>query len=103
GQYAYQGPIKNAGGTIIARSDMSAYADASGAYVLTESAHVYTLASDCHSWVSDKSYAAVNGDSGGSESPTVFKAGNTYYWIGSYKNGRGAQKKLYPTPPRMRR
>ena len=35
---------------------MSAYADDTGAYVLTESAHVFTLASDCHSWLSDKSY-----------------------------------------------
>jgi hypothetical protein len=70
GQYAYKGPLKNASGTIIARSDMSAYADETGAYVLTESAHVFTLASDCHSWISDRSFSSVNGDSGGAESPT---------------------------------
>ena len=97
GQYAYKGPLKNASGTIIARSDMSAYADETGAYVLTESAHVFTLASDCHSWVSDKSFSTVNGDSGGAESPTVFKAGSTYYWIGSYKTGWRANNNFYST------
>ena len=101
GQYAYKGPLKNASGTIAAHSDMSAYADDTGAYVLTESGHVYTLAADCHSWVSDKSYSAVNGDSGGSESPTVFKAGNTYYWIGSYKTGWRANNNFYSTAPAM--
>jgi hypothetical protein len=101
GQYAYKGPLKNASGTIIARSDMSAYADETGAYVLTESAHVFTLASDCHSWVSDKSFSSVNGDSGGSESPTVFKAGSTYYWIGSYKTGWRANNNFYSTAPAM--
>ncbi len=97
GQYAYKGPLKNASGTIIARSDMSAYADETGAYVLTESAHVFTLASDCHSWVSDRSFSSVNGDSGGAESPTVFKAGSTYYWIGSYKTGWRANNNFYST------
>ena len=58
GQYAYKGPLKNASGSIAAHSDMSAYADDTGAYVLTESGHVYTLATDCHSWLSDKSYSA---------------------------------------------
>jgi len=101
GQYAYKGPLKNASGTIIARSDMSAYADETGAYVLTESAHVFTLAGDCHSWVSDKSFSNVNGDSGGAESPTVFKAGSTYYWIGSYKTGWRANNNFYSTAPAM--
>jgi hypothetical protein len=101
GQYAYKGPLKNASGAIVAHSDMSAYADDTGAYVLTESAHVFTLASDCHSWLSDKSYSAINGDSGGSESPTVFKAGTTYYWIGSYKTGWRANNNFYSTAPAM--
>ena len=98
GQYSYQGPLKNASGTIAAHSDMSAYADDTGAYVLTESGHVYTLASDCHSWLSDKT-VSVNGDSGGSESPTVFKANGTYYWIGSYKTGWRANNNFYSTAP----
>jgi hypothetical protein len=101
GQYAYQGPLKNASGALAAHSDMSAYADDTGAYVVTESGDVYTLATDCHSWVSDKSYSAVNGDSGGSESPTVFKAGSTYYWIGSYKTGWRANNNFYSTAPAM--
>jgi len=101
GQYAYKGPLKNASGTIIARSDMSAYADETGAYVLTESSHVFTLANDCKSWVSDKSYSVINGDSGGSESPTVFRAGTTYYWIGSYKTGWRANNNFYSTAPSM--
>jgi hypothetical protein len=99
GQYAYKGALKNASGALAVHSDMSAYADDTGAYVLTESGHVYTLASDCHSWVSDKTYGAVNGDSGGSESPTVFKAGDTYYWIGSNKTGWRANNNFYSTAP----
>ena len=101
GQYSYQGPLKNASGSIAAHSDMSAYADETGAYVLTESGHVYTLASDCHSWLSDKSFSAINGDSGGAESPTVFKAKGTYYWIGSYKTGWRANNNFYATAPAM--
>ena len=97
GQYAYRGPLKNAAGQIAAHSDMSAYADETGAYVLTEGGHVYTLAEDCHSWLSDKSVPQVNGDSGGSESPTVFRADGTYYWIGSYKTGWRANNNFYST------
>jgi hypothetical protein len=78
---------------------MSAITDGDKAYVITESGHVYTLAADCHSFTSDKAYAAVNGDSGGSESPTVFKAGSTYYWIGSYKTGWRANNNFYSTAP----
>jgi hypothetical protein len=101
GQYSYKGPLKNASGQLAVHSDMSALTDGAAAYVITESGHVYTLATDCHSWVSDKSYSAVNGDSGGSESPTVFKAGNTYYWIGSYKTGWRANNNFYSTAPAM--
>ncbi len=97
--YQYQGPLTNSGGQIAAHSDMSAYADESGAYMLTESGHVYTLSSDCHSWVSDQSFSATNGDSGGAESPTVFKADGTYYWIGSYKTGWRANNNFYSTAP----
>lgn len=100
GKYSFKGPLTNASGTIAAHSDMSAYADNTGAYVVTESGEVYTLATDCHSWVSDKA-AAVNGDSGGSEAPTVFKAGSTYYWIGSYKTGWRANNNFYSTAPAM--
>jgi hypothetical protein len=99
GKYAYQGALKSGTGALAVHSDMSAYADETGAYVLTESGHVYTLSADCHSWVSDKTYGAVNGDSGGSESPTVFKAGSTYYWIGSHKTGWRANNNFYSTAP----
>jgi len=99
GQYTFQGALTNAGGTTAAHTDMSAYADETGAYVLTEGGHVYTLGTDCHSWLSDKSFSAVNGDSGGSESPTVFKASGTYYWIGSYKTGWRANNNFYSTAP----
>lgn len=99
GQYAYKGPIKNASGALLVHSDMSAYADDTGAYVLGESGHLYTLASDCHSWVSEKTISAVNGTSGGVESPTVFKAGSTYYWIGSNKTGWRANNNFYSTAP----
>jgi hypothetical protein len=101
GQYSYKGVLKNAGGASIVHSDMSAYADASGAYVLTESAHVFTLAADCHSFLSDKVFSAVNGSSGGAESPTVFKADGTYYWIGSNKTGWRANNNFYSTAPAM--
>lgn len=97
GQYQYRGPLENASGQVAAHSDMSAYADETGAYVLTEGGHVYTLSRDCHSWLTDKSVPQVNGDSGGSESPTVFKAKDTYYWIGSYKTGWRANNDFYAT------
>jgi hypothetical protein len=100
-KYAYKGPLKNASGQIAAHSDMSAYADDSGAYVITESGHVYPLASDCHSWLADKSFSAINGNSGGAESPAVFKAGGTYYWIGSYKTGWRANNNFYSTAPAL--
>ncbi|HEX7508651.1 MAG TPA: family 43 glycosylhydrolase [Polyangia bacterium] len=100
GKYTYKGPLTNASGTTASHSDMSAYADETGAYVITESGHVYTLASDCHSWLSDKS-VAVNCTSGGSESPTVFKAGGTYYWIGSNKTGWRANNNFYSTASSM--
>ena len=80
-------------------SDMSAITDGDDAYVITESGYVYSLAGDCHSWVSVNHYSAVNGDSGGSESPTVFKAGGTYYWIGSNKTGWRANNNFYSTAP----
>lgn len=99
GPYEYAGPLKNANGQIVAHSDMSAYADETGAYVLTESGHVFTLADDCRTFVSDKSVPAINGDSGGAESPVVFKAGATYYWIGSYKTGWRANNNFYSTAP----
>ena len=100
GKYTYKGPLTNAGGTTASHSDMSAYADETGAYVITESGHVYTLAADCHSWLADKS-VAVNCTSGGSESPTVFKAGGTYYWIGSNKTGWRANNNFYSTSSSM--
>jgi hypothetical protein len=99
GPYAYQGPLKNARGQIAAHSDMSALADATSAYVVTEGGHVYTLASDCHSWVSDQVFPAVNGNSGGAESPVVFRARETFYWIGSYKTGWRANNNFYATAP----
>ncbi len=100
GDYSYKGPLKNASGDIAAHSDMSALTDGNNAYVITESGHIYTLATDCHGWLSDKT-AAINGDSGGSESPTVFKAGSTYYWIGSYKTGWRANNNFYSTASTM--
>lgn len=99
GQYSYRGPIKNASGALAVHSDMSAYADATGAYVIAESGRVYTLAADCHSWLSYQNFPAVNGPSTGVESPTVFKAGSTYYWIGSYKTGWRANNNFYSTAP----
>jgi hypothetical protein len=99
GQYAYRGPLKSASGQLAVHSDISAYADEGGAYVLAEGGRVYTLASDCHSWTTVKSFPVVNGPSGGVESPTVFKADKTYYWVGSYKTGWRANNNFYSTAP----
>ena len=101
GQYTFQGALTNSSGTIAAHSDMSAFADIDKAYVITESAHVYALSADCHSWISDNYYSVVNWDSGGGESPTVFKAGSTYYWLMSYKTGWRANNNFYSTAPAM--
>ena len=101
GQYNFQGALTNSSGTIAAHSDMSALTDGDKAYVITESGHVYTLSNDCHNWVSDNYYSTVNGDSGGGESPTIFKAGSTYYWLMSYKTGWRANNNFYSTAPAM--
>jgi hypothetical protein len=101
GQYAFQGSLTDSKGNIAAHSDMSALSDGDSAYVVTESGWVYTLSSDCHSWVSAKSYSAVNGTTGGIEAPTVFKAGSTYYWLGSDKTGWRANDDFYSTAPAM--
>ena len=101
GKYSYKGKLTDAGGTKADHSDMGAFADDTVAYVITESAHVFTLANDCHSWLSDKQYSAINCTSGGSESPAVFKANGTYYWIGSNKTGWRANNDFYSTAPAM--
>jgi glycosyl hydrolase family 43 len=94
-------PPSSCSGSIAAHSDMSALTDGSSAYVITESGVVYTLAADCHSWASNKSYGTVNGTTGGIEAPTVFKAGSTFYWIGSDKTGWRANDDFYSTAPAM--
>jgi hypothetical protein len=99
GQYSFKGSLTDASGNIAAHSDMSALSDGNNAYVVTESGWVYTLAADCHSWVSAKSYSQVNGTTGGIEAPTVFHAGNTWYWIGSDKTGWRANDDFYSTAP----
>jgi Glycosyl hydrolases family 43 len=101
GKYAFRGSLTNASGDIAAHSDMSALTDGRDAYVVTESGWVYALSSDCHSWVSAKQYSAVNGTTGGIEAPTVFKAGATFYWIGSDKTGWRANDDFYSTAPAM--
>ncbi len=101
GVYSFKGSLTNASGTIAAHSDMTAFADDTGAYVATESGWVYPLASDCHSWKSANHYSAVNGTTGGSEAPTIFRAGSTYYWIGSDKTGWRANDNFYCTAPAM--
>jgi hypothetical protein len=99
GKYAFKGSLTNASGTTASHSDMSALTDGNNAYVITESGWVYTLASDCHSWLSAKQYTAVNGTSGGIEAPTIFKSGSTYYWLGSSKTGWRANDDFYSTAP----
>ena len=94
-------PPSSCSGSIAAHSDMSALTDGSNAYVVTESGVVYTLAADCHSWASNKSYGTVNGTTGGIEAPTVFRAGSTFYWIGSDKTGWRANDDFYSTAPAM--
>jgi hypothetical protein len=101
GVYSFKGSLTDAGGKIAAHSDMSALTDGNNAYVVTESGWVYPLASDCHSWLSANQYTAVNGTTGGSEAPTVFKAGDTFYWIGSSKTGWQANDDFYSTAPAM--
>jgi hypothetical protein len=99
GQYAFKGSLLGPSSQIAAHSDMSALTDGANAYVVTESGWVYTLASDCHSWASAKQYTAVNGTTGGGEAPTVFRAGNTFYWIASDKTGWRANDNFYSTAP----
>ncbi len=93
-------PPSSCSGSLAAHSDMSALTDGTGAWVVTESGVVYTLASDCHSFTGSKS-VAINGNTGGAEAPTVFKAGNTFYWIGSDKTGWRANDDFYSTSTSM--
>jgi hypothetical protein len=99
--YSFKGSLLSSSGAIAAHSDMSAYADETGAYVITESGHVFTLSSDCHSWTSDKQFSALNGTTGGIEAPTVFKANGTYYFVGSDKTGWRANDDFYSTASSM--
>jgi hypothetical protein len=101
GIYAYKGPLKNASGAVAAHSDMSAFTDGNNAYVIAESGNVYPLTADCHSWTGPNRYGQVNGTTGGIEAPTVFKAGNTFYWLGSDKTGWRANDNFYSTAPAM--
>jgi len=101
GKYSYKGKLLGPGGAKAEHSDMGAFADDTVAYVVTESAHVFTLADDCHSWKSDNQYSAINCTSGGSESPAVFKSNGTYYWIGSNKTGWRANNNFYSTASAM--
>lgn len=102
GTYTYKGPLTDAKGTTASHSDMSAFTDGDAAYVITESGYVYTLATDCHSWTERAANSAVNGTSGGIESPTVFKKDGTYYWVGSHKTGWRANNNFYSTAPSMK-
>ncbi len=102
GQYAFQGSLLGPSGQVAAHSDMSALTDGANAYVVTESGWVYTLSSDCHSWVSAQQFPAVNGTTSGSEAPTVFRAGSTFYWIGSDKTGWRANDNFYSTAPSIK-
>ncbi|HET7540990.1 MAG TPA: family 43 glycosylhydrolase [Polyangiaceae bacterium] len=98
GDYKYQGPLTNKDGVKAVHSDMSALVDADNhPYVITESGHVYKLADDCHSWTSDTAYSAMNG----MESPTAFKAGDSYFWIMSNKTGWRANDNEYASAPSM--
>jgi hypothetical protein len=99
--YTYKGILTNASGTQINHSDMSTFTDGSAAYVLADGGYVYTLSSDCHAWTAVAHYAQVNGTTGGIEASTVFKAGATYYWIGSDKTGWRANDDFYSTAPSM--
>jgi len=101
GQYTYAGVLKNSSGTAIVHSDMSAVVDNGVGYVLTESGHVFQLSTDCHSWLSDQAFGALNPPSGGGESPTVFRAGSTLYWIASNKTGWRANDNVYATASSM--
>jgi hypothetical protein len=97
GKYSFKGALTNAAGTKAEHSDMGAFADGNDAYVVTESGHIYKLATDCHSWLSDNSYSAM----GGMESPAVFKASGTYYWIMSNKTGWRANDDEYASASSM--
>jgi hypothetical protein len=94
-------PPSSCSGSLAVHSDMSALTDGTGAWVVTESGVVYTLSSDCHSFTGSKSYGTVNGTTGGIEAPTVFKAGSTFFWIGSDKTGWRANDDFYSTAPSM--
>ncbi|MEI9940927.1 MAG: hypothetical protein WDO69_27230 [Pseudomonadota bacterium] len=98
GDYEFRGALTNSSGVKAVHSDMSALVDGeNNPYVITESGHVYKLSADCHSWLSDAAYGAM----AGMESPTAFKAGDSYFWIMSNKTGYRANDNQYASAAAM--
>jgi hypothetical protein len=97
GVYTFRGALTNASGAKIVHSDMSAFQDGGTGYVITESGYAHKLAPDYHSWVE----ISLQGPSAlaGAESPTVFKMGDTYYWLFSDKTGWRSNDNNYATAP----
>ncbi|MEO6096112.1 MAG: family 43 glycosylhydrolase, partial [Fibrobacteria bacterium] len=97
GIYTFKGALTNSSGSKIVHSDMSVFQDGPTGYVITESGYAHKLADDYHSWteITLKGPAALNG----AESPTVFKMGDTYYWLFSDKTGWRSNDNNYATAP----
>ena len=67
-------PPSSCAGSIAAHSDMSALTDGTGAYVVTESGEVYTLASDCHSFTAPRPWRSTATPAARSRPPSSRRA-----------------------------
>lgn len=77
GNYSFKGALQYSGGGI-KKWDMGAFQDTDGTgYVLLNGGDIYKLASDYHSADSQ----VASGVSSGGESPAIFKAGSTYFFL----------------------
>ena len=102
GQYTYKGTLKNAGGTPDHPQRHERVRRRQQRLRAHRERHTSTrwpaIATAGRRRTSTRQ---VNGTTGGIEAPTVFKAGSTYYWIGSDKTGWRANDDFYSTAPAM--
>jgi hypothetical protein len=93
GKYTFKGALQF-NGSSIERWDMGAFQDTDGkGYVLLNGGDVYELASDYHSAVSK----VATGVSSGGESPAMFKAGSTYFFLFSNRTSWERNDNYYYT------
>src|SRR5689334_3656213 len=98
GTYTFRGPLLY-NGNPIKMWDMGVFQDSDGSgYLLVHEGDVYQLAGDYRSATGK----VASNFAPGIESPAVFKAGGTYFWLGSNKTSWERNDNVYYTASSMR-